>query len=214
MAQEQQPTGFFNRASVVLFLVFTIPTVLTLAGMYYVVIQGRIPGGEDSYCETNISASIHLRIDLYAYTAGLVNFESQTFSVSEDGENWNELFSDTIPVPDPIECDTAYQLLDEQNIVLQNQKSLAWSSDAGMTWHVHRVCDDPRPTGGRCDAESLIYAEVDLNTDGTGTVRVIESEVDEFGEPQRDANNNPLVDNQWQLLTENAGEIWTLQRAE
>lgn len=214
MTQEQQPTGFFNRAIVVLFLVFTIPATLSLAGMYYVAIQGRIPGGEDSFCETTLSASIYLRIDIYAYRAGLVNFETQTFSVSEDGENWNELFSDTIPAPDPIECDTAYQLLDEQNILVQNQKSISWSSDAGVTWYTHHVCDDPRPAGGRCDAESLIYSEVSLNVDGTGTLLVIESEVDEFGEPQRDANNNPIVDNQWQLQTENAGETWNLHLLE
>ena len=210
MAQEQQPSGFFNRASVVIFLVFTIPAALTLAGMYYVVIQGRIPGGVDSFCETSISSTIHLRIDMYDYRAGLVEFETQTFSVSDDGENWNELFSDTIPVPGSLACDSAYELLDENNIILQNRKSIAWSPDAGLSWNVHAVCDDPHLAQGRCDAEALNFTEVDLNADGMGSLLVIESEVDEFGEPQRDENNNPIVDNQWRLSTDNAGETWTL----
>ncbi len=210
MTQEQQPSGFFNRASVVLFLVFTIPAVLSLAGMYYVIIQGRIPGGVDSYCETAISDTIRLRIDMYDYRAGLVDFETQTFSVSDDGENWNELFSDTIPVPGSLECDSVYNLLDENNIVLQNRKSIAWSADAGLSWNVHGVCDEPHLAQGRCDAEALNFLEVDLNVDGTGSVLIIESEVDEYGEPQRDENNNPIVDNQWRLSTENAGETWSL----
>jgi len=210
MTQEQQPSGFFNRASVVIFLVFTIPAVLTIAGMYFVIVQGRIPGGVDSFCETDISSTIRLRIDKYDYRAGLVDFETQTFSVSEDGENWNELFSDTIPVPGSLECDSAYDLLDENNIVLQNQKSIAWSADAGINWTIHSVCDDPHQAQGRCDAEALNFAEIDLRPDGTGSLLVIESEVDEFGEPQRDANNNPIVDNQWRLSTDDAGETWTI----
>lgn len=210
MTQEYQPSGFLNRASVVIFLVFTIPASLTLAGMYYLILQGRVPGGTDTFCETTLNSTTSVRIDTYAYTAGLVEFETQTVSVSDDGATGNELFSDTIPHPQTLNCDNVLTRLDDSNLVLSNQKSLAWSNDNGDTWQVHRVCDDPRPTGGRCDAESLNFAEMELYPDGTGRLLVIESTVDDFGEPQRDENNQPLVDASWELITENAGIDWTL----
>ncbi|MEM9951124.1 MAG: hypothetical protein AAF846_05980 [Chloroflexota bacterium] len=207
---DEQPNGFFNRASVVLFLVFTIPASLTLAGTYYVASQGRVPGGEDTACEVAITNETDLRLEIYAYTAGLVDFETQTVSVRTPDEEFIQLFSDTIPVPRPLTCDNVLTRLDDDNLILQNQKSLAWSNDNGQTWHVHNVCDDPRPTSRRCDAEALSLNNVALNPNGSGIMMVIESAVDEFGEPQRDAEGNPIADDQWQLSTTDYGRTWSL----
>ena len=193
-----------------LFLLFTIPASLTLAGVYYVAQQGRIPGGEDSSCIADISDNVQVRIDIYAYRAGLVNFETQTFSVSDENDNWQELFADTIPVPQAVDCESNITMLDANNIILQTQKTIAWSADAGETWQIHNVCDSPRLDEGRCDAETLTYAEIDLQADGTGRLLVQQSEVDEFEEPQRDENNNPIVIAQWELITNNAGVDWSL----
>lgn len=212
MPDEGQPSGFFNRAAVVLFFVFSIPAALTIAGYYYVVIQGRIPGGRDSFCVTEIHDELSLRIDMYNYTAGLVPFETQTFSVSADGENWMELFADTIPHSQGANCDMSVSQLSPDNVVLYSQKTIAWSSDAGINWAIHNVCDTPRPSNGRCDAETLNYTEMEFNPDGTGSLTVIESEVDDFGEPQRDENGNPIVIEQWQLITSDSGETWLLVR--
>lgn len=210
MAEEQQSQGFLNQSAVLLFLLFTIPALLTLGGVYYVAQQGRIPGGDDKSCITDISDTVQVRIDIYAYRAGLVNFETQTFSVSNDGENWRELFADTIAVPQPVNCETSITYLDDDNIILQTQKTIAWSSDAGETWQVHNICDSPRPGEGRCAPETLTYAEIDLQADGTGRLLVQQSEVDEFEEPQRDENNNPIIVNQWELVTDSAGLEWSL----
>ncbi len=210
MTEKEQSRGFLNNSLVLLFLLFTIPASLTLAGVYYVAQQGRIPGGEDSSCIADISDNVQVRIDIYAYRAGLVNFERQTFSVSDENDNWQELFADTIPVPQAVDCESNITMLDANNIILQTQKTIAWSADAGETWQIHNVCDSPRPDEGRCDAETLTYAEIDLQADGTGRLLVQQSEVDEFEEPQRDENNNPIVIAQWQLITNNAGVDWSL----
>lgn len=211
MSQEQQPKGFLNNSFVLLFLLFTIPASLTLAGVYYVAQQQRIPGGEDSFCIAEVSDKTQVRIDIYAYQAGLVQFETQAFSVSEDGETWDELFEDTIAVPQGIDCISNITHLDDTNIILQTQKTIAWSSDTGETWQVHNICDSPRPDEGRCSPVTLSYAEIDLNADGIGRLLVHQSEVDEFEEPQRDADNNPIIVNQWQLVTDNAGLTWSLE---
>ncbi|MGB7341304.1 MAG: hypothetical protein WBC91_20580 [Phototrophicaceae bacterium] len=203
-----QPTGFFNRASVVLFLVFTIPAALTIAGVYYVALQGRVPGGEDSACVIALTDETDLQIEIYDYVAGLVRFETQTASIRTADAEWQILFSDTMPLPQPFNCENAVTRLDERNIIIKNQKSLAWSDDNGLTWQSHHVCDDPRPISGRCDAEALSYAAVDLNVDGSGMITVIQSAVDDFGEPQRDADGHPIVDEQWQLQTTDAGRTW------
>ena len=210
MTQKEQSRGFLNNSLVLLFLLFTIPASLTLAGVYYVAQQGRIPGGEDSSCIADISDNVQVRIDIYAYRAGLVNFETQTFSVSDENDNWQELFADTIPVPQAVDCESNITMLDANNIILQTQKTIAWSADAGETWQIHNVCDSPRLDEGRCDAETLTYAEIDLQADGTGRLLVQQSEVDEFEEPQRDENNNPIVIAQWELITNNAGVDWSL----
>ena len=210
MTEKEQSRGFLNNSLVLLFLLFTIPASLTLAGVYYVAQQGRIPGGEDSSCIADISDNVQVRIDIYAYRAGLVNFETQTFSVSDENDNWQELFADTIPVPQAVDCESNITMLDANNIILQTQKTIAWSADAGETWQIHNVCDSPRLDEGRCDAETLTYAEIDLQADGTGRLLVQQSEVDEFEEPQRDENNNPIVIAQWELITDNAGVDWSL----
>lgn len=214
MADENQSQGILNNSFVLLFLLFTIPASLALAGVFYVAQQQRIPGGEDSFCVRDISDNIQVRINIYAYTAGLVQFETQSFSVSDDnGENWRELFDDTIPVPLDLTCDNGISYLDADNIILQTQKTIAWSADRGDTWQIHNVCDSPRPNEGRCDAETLIFSDIDLQVDGTGSLLVQQSEVDEFEEPQRDENNNPIVVDEWQLITENAGLEWVLVSA-
>lgn len=210
MPDEGQPSGFLNRAIVVLFLVFSIPAALTVAGTYYVAIQGRVPGGSESFCETTINEELSIRIDIYSYTAGLVPFETQTFSVSDDGENWTELFADTMPHPQEASCEASISQLDENNILLYSQKTVAWSSDGGANWSVHNVCDSPQPSNGRCDTETLNYSDMDFNADGTGSLTVIESDVDDFGEPQRDEDSNPLIVEQWQLTTSNSGQNWSL----
>lgn len=210
MTEKEQSRGFLNNSLVLLFLLFTIPASLTLAGVYYVAQQGRIPGGDDSSCIADISDNVQVRIDIYAYRAGLVNFETQTFSVSDENDNWQELFADTIPVPQAVDCESNITMLDANNIILQTQKTIAWSADAGETWQIHNVCDSPRPDEGRCDAETLTYADVDLQADGTGRLLVQQSEVDEFEEPQRDENNNPIVIAQWELITDNSGVDWSL----
>lgn len=210
MTEKEQSRGFLNNSLVLLFLLFTIPASLTLAGVYYVAQQGRIPGGDDSSCIADISDNVQVRIDIYAYRAGLVNFETQTFSVSDENDNWQELFADTIPVPQAVDCESNITMLDANNIILQTQKTIAWSADAGETWQIHNVCDSPRLDEGRCDAETLTYAEIDLQADGTGRLLVQQSEVDEFEEPQRDENNNPIVIAQWELITDNAGVDWSL----
>ncbi len=56
----------------------------------------------------------------------------------------------------------------------------------------------------------LTYAEIDLQADGMGRLLVQQSEVDEFEEPQRDENNNPIIVNQWELVTDSAGLEWSL----
>lgn len=207
---DEQPNGFFNRASVVLFLLFVIPASLTLAGVYYVAIQGRVPGGVDTFCERSITETTELRIDTYDYTAGLVEFQTQAVSIRNDADaDWTELFSDTIPIPRPLTCDSVLTRLDDDNLVLQNQKSVAWSNDNGVTWQVQNVCDDPRPSN-RCDAEALNVIDVNFNIDGTGTITIIESAVDEFGEPQRDDNGNLIADDEWQLTTSDYGATWLL----
>lgn len=211
MADEQQSQGILNNSFVLLFLLFTIPASLTLAGVFYMSQQQRIPGGADSFCVRDISDNTQVRLDIYAYTAGLVQFETQSFSVSDDaGENWLELFEDTIPVPLELNCDNGIRYLDDDNIILQTQKTIAWSADRGNTWQTHNVCDSPRPDEGRCDAETLTFAEIDLQADGSGRLMVQQSEVDEFEEPQRDENNNPIVVAEWELITEDAGENWVL----
>ena len=93
-----QPTGFFNRASVVLFLVFTIPAALTIAGVYYVALQGRVPGGEDSACVIALTDETDLQIEIYDYVAGLVRFETQTASIRTADAELQILFSDTMPL--------------------------------------------------------------------------------------------------------------------
>lgn len=206
-----QPTSFFNRSGFVIFIIFTIPAALTMAGIYYVALQGRVPGGEDRACVVSLTDDTDLQIEIYDYVAGLVRFETQTASIrNNDDDNWQALFSDTIPIPQSFDCENGVTRLDEQNIIIQNQKSLAWSSDNAVTWQTHNVCDDPRPTSGRCDPEALSYADVTINADGSGNIIVIESAVDDFGEPQRDADDNPIVDEQWQLQTTDAGVTWQL----
>jgi len=216
MSEDTQPQGFLNRSLVTLFLVFTIPAALTLAGTYYVAQTGRVPGGEDTFCERAITDDVSFRIDVYTYTAGLVQFQTQTFSYRQENiastasDEWITLFSDTMPNPETVACETNVLQLNDSNIVLQNQKSMAWSSDGGSTWAIHNICDDPRPQSGRCDAETLNIVDTQFNADGTGILYVQESAVDGFGEPQRDDNNNPIADDEWRLLTDDFGQTWFL----
>ncbi|MGJ3238344.1 MAG: hypothetical protein ACFE0Q_06525 [Anaerolineae bacterium] len=214
MTDEQQPSGFLNRAVVVLLLVFSIPAGLTALGTYYVAVQGRVPGGAERQCERVITSDSTLRVDIYAYVAGLVEFETQTVSIRVGNNDWQELFSDTIPVPQPLDCDNVLTELNDQHHLLHNQKSVAWSSDGGVTWQVQRVCDDPRPSSGRCDAETLQYAQVEASPDGQGSLLVVQSDVDDFGEPQRADDGQSIIVNQWRLLTDDAGQSWTLDTLE
>ncbi len=214
MSQDQQPQGFLNRSFVVLVLTFTIPALLTLAGTAYVATRGRIPGGVDSFCERTLNENIATRINIYDYQAGLVQFETQTFLVRENGGELRELFADTIPAPKPTTCETNIIELDTSIFLLQSQKTIAWSNDAGQSWQIQNVCDDPRPTNSRCDAETLNFADVLINADGTGQLTVQESIVDEFGEPQRDVDDDPIVANQWTIITTDAGQTWSLQSSE
>lgn len=212
---DEQPRGFLNRGLVVIILTFSIPALLTAAGTYYVAVQGRVPGGEDStICQRTLADSVDVRLDIYAYTAGLVEFETQSISVRDTAArdaDWRELFADTMPSPRDFTCDDNIRILGEDSILLYNQKTIAVTVDNGTTWHTHNVCDDPRPQGNRCDSEALNYASIDIQADGGGRLLVQESAVDEFGEPQRDADGNPIPSDEWVLLTTDGGMTWQLQ---
>ncbi|MEL6307870.1 MAG: hypothetical protein AAFN11_05940 [Chloroflexota bacterium] len=215
---DEQPQGFFNRGLVVILLTFSIPAILTIAGTYYVAVQGRVPGGEDStICQQALTESTDVRLDVYAYTAGLVEFETQSILVrdtSATDTEWQTLFSDTMPSPETFTCDTNIQQVSETVFLLFNQKTIAISSDSGNTWRTHNICDDPRPQGNRCDSEALNYASIDIQADGTGELLVQESAVDEFGEPQRDESGNPIPSAEWTLLTDDVGVTWRLASSE
>jgi hypothetical protein len=68
----------------------------------------------------------------------------------------------------------------------------------------------PRPDSGFCDDDPLNIVSVTFDNPMQGTIVVRESLTDEYGEPLSDEQGEPIYLNEYQLLTDNGGETWTL----
>lgn len=207
--QDKQSSGFFNRSIVALSVMFIVPALLVVVGFFYVALQGRIPGGTDTSCERT-SEDMTVRIDVYAYQSGLALFQLQTFSLSEDGSTWRELFQDDVRAPRSINCDDNIVQVSDTMLLLFNRKTVAISVDTGATWQFHHVCDEPLPIDGRCDADSINIVSIDLAENGQGRILVQESIVDEYGEPLTE-NGEALIKQEYALLTSDFGNTWQLE---
>jgi hypothetical protein len=207
--QEAQPQGFFNRGIVGLLMLFIIPALLTVGAMFLVIAMGRIPGGTERSCERVLNDSYSIRLNIYAYQSGLSLFETQTIAVSHH-RVWQDLASDTVQWPRGIDCEKNIVELSANVFLLYNEKTLALSDNAGESWQVYNVCDEPRPGSGRCDPEPLNLLDMSFAPDGSGRFTVRESITDEYGQPLYE-NGLPRIASQWTITTNDAGRTWMLE---
>ncbi len=210
--QNREHNGILNNAIVGLLLLFTIPALLTVGGVWIVAQQGRIPGGATRSCEQFYSESLGFRIEQYNYQAGLTPFAEETFFATTDGgATWEEVFANTVIGPDALDCAAGIQQLSDDVYTLRNQKSVAITPDAGATWHTQNVCDDPRPETGRCDADPLRFRAFTLEVEsGSGSVVVNRAVVDEYGLPLTE-DGEVRVAETYTLTTDDYGQTWQLQ---
>lgn len=204
--EDTQAQGFWNRGINGLLAVFTIPALLTIGAMFIVIWLGRIPGGEETYCERTLGASSTIRLTTYAYQAGLSLFQNQHISV-----NGQELTVDTVQWPAGINCDNNIFELSTGVYLLYNEKTILLSDDAGETWQRYNVCDEPRPIAGRCDADPLSLLNITFAADASGSFTVRQSITDEYGQPLYDENNQPRIASEWVIRTNDAGRTWLLE---
>jgi hypothetical protein len=202
MTEKDQPQGFFNNAIVVLLLLFTIPMLLVVGGFVVVALQGRIPGGTTSTCERTLDDR-QFRLEVYAYTAGLTPYETQSFYLDDQ-----LLFEDTIQAPDTATCADNMQRLGD-HYLLFNQKTVAIINPDGSLHLQQNVCDDPRPEG-RCDVDAVNYAQIDVDSPDVLRLRVQESIVDEYGQPLFDSDGERRIIDEYLLSTNDGGQMWTI----
>ncbi len=205
-------SGFLNNAIVGLLLLFTIPAILTVGGVWLVAQQGRVPGGTTRSCELFFGDATGFRVEQYVYQAGLTPFAQETFFATTDGgTTWEEIFGSTVIAPETLDCTRNIRELSEGLYVLQNQKGIGITSDAGETWYTQNVCDDPRPATGRCDADPLRFRNFTLDTGtGTGSIEVSQAVVDEYGLPITE-NGEVRIANTYTLITDDYGQSWQLR---
>jgi hypothetical protein len=203
--QDEQPKGFLNRGITGLLLLFSIPALLTIGAMFVVIWIGRIPGGDDRLCQRQLSETITAEISVYAYQAGLSRFELQTISV-----NGSDLAVDDVGWPHGINCDENIVELSEGVYLLYTEKTIILSDNAGESWQSYNVCDEPRPSSGRCDAEPLSLLNISFDASAVGQFTVRESITDEYGQPLYE-NGQPRIASEWRIRTDDAGRNWLLE---
>lgn len=205
-------SGFLNNAIVGLLLLFTIPALLTVGGVWLVAQQGQIPGGTTRSCELFFGDATGFRVEQYIYQAGLTPFAQEAFFATTDGgTTWSEIFGNTVIAPEELDCESSISQLSAAVYVLQNQKGIAITPDSGATWYTQSVCDDPRPASGRCDADPLRFRNFTLDAaSGTGSIEVSRAVVDEYGLPITEGGEVRIADT-YTLITENYGERWQLR---
>ncbi|MCA9914863.1 MAG: hypothetical protein KC496_16030 [Anaerolineae bacterium] len=210
--ENESRSGFWNNAIVGLLVMFTIPALLTVGGVWIVAQQGKIPGGTTRSCEQFFGETTGFRVEQYKYQAGLTPFAQEAiFATTDGGSTWNEIFSNTVTAPETLDCENNIRQLSEEVYLLQNQKGISITPDAGATWYTHGVCDDPRPQSGRCDADPLRLRNFALDaTTGAGSVDVIRAVVDEYGLPITDNGEIRIADT-YTLVTDDYGESWQLR---
>lgn len=201
--QDEQSQGFLNRGINGLLLLFSVPALLTIGAMFIVIWMGRIPGGTETVCERQLDQTNTVRLTVYAYQAGLSRFETQTISV-----NGNELASDTVQWPAGIDCKSNIIELSDTSYLLYTEKTIILSDNAGESWQLYNVCDEPRPTSGRCDADPLSLLNISFDASASGSFTVRQSITDEYGQPLYDENNQPRFASEWAIRTEDAGRSW------
>lgn len=211
---QQEPRGFLNNAIIGLALLFTVPALLTVGGVWLVAQQEQIPGGTETACERTLTETVVIRIEQYTYQAGLTPYEQQRFFHSQDGgTTWTLLFDDTVQAPRGLNCDDNIRVLDDGSYLLFNRKHIALSSDGGASWQTHYVCDAPRPTEERCDEEAVDFAAIEFVDGQRGNLLVQRLVVDEYGMPLSE-NGEPLVTSSYTLSTQDGGEHWNITSVE
>jgi len=199
----------FRRGIVALMLISLIPLTIFMSGYWIVAQYGRVPGGSTTTCERTIDDTISFHIEKYRYQSGLTQFEIQTFSVSNDGGvSWLEIFEVDVQTPKTISCIENIQVTPDDGYLVLSQKSVGISQDA-FDWHIHHVCDNPRPTEKRCDEDILNIVEADFVNSAQGIIRIEQSLVDEFGEPVTE-NGEPVLVGFYHLQTSDSGLTWTI----
>lgn len=206
------PQGFLNNAIVGLLILFTIPAVLVVGGFVLVAQLGGVPGGETTTCERQVTDATTIRIETYAYTAGLTNYTQETFFAINRGDE-QQIMQDTVQAPRMnITCDNNIQVFDN-GLILFSPKSIAIRTDENQRWQVHNICDDPRPESGRCDADPLNIVAVNFTDATNGQIRIEESIVDEYGQPISE-DGDPLIAEAYILTTRDGGISWQVQTTE
>jgi hypothetical protein len=203
---QEEKTGFLNRGINGLLLLFSIPAILTIGAMFVVIWMGRIPGGTESACERQLSDSLTIQLTSYAYQAGLSQFEIQTISAND-----TELASDTVQWPQGINCESNILELGTGVYLLHTEKTIILSDNAGESWQVYNVCDEPHPLEGRCDADPLSLLNISFDSSATGQFTVRQSITDEYGQPLYDENRQPRIASEWTIYTSDAGRTWLLE---
>lgn len=209
-ARLNEPDGLLNRPIVMLALLFTIPASLVFIGYVYVINAGAPPGGDTVACERVIDDTLAFRIESYQFSAGLTRYEEQRFFASTDGgAAYEQIFSARVQNPSGVSCDENIQALDDETYLLWHRKTVALSPDAGASWRVQGVCDDPRPDG-RCDTDALDFVTVEFTSPQDGRIEVREAVVDEYGVPQT-SNGEVEVINRYTLTTDDTAAGWQLR---
>lgn len=209
---DQQSLGFWNNSMVGLGVLFIIPALLVVGGFFVVAALGRPAGGVDEACTTAVAATLQRRTSTYTYQAGITPYQQQTLAISLDGGvTWNDVFDDVVQNPQDLPCEARinFSQIADDAYLAWHRKNVALSVDGGETWRVQNICDDPRPTGGRCDPDELDFGAVMFDDVQNGEVLVQRFVLDEYGQ-RVNADGSLRIAEEYALVTDDAAQNWSL----
>lgn len=122
--------------------------------------------GEPFVCERSFDGIGTGRLEVQPAEAGGRYFEEQFFTFRGEGdEEFREVLTLRPPTPrGDLSCEANMLATEDDSLLFWAEEALAISEDAGLTWQLWAVCDDPRPEFGCREAEyiqSIDFAGVD-----------------------------------------------------
>lgn len=155
------------------------------------------PAGEVTDCTvTNDSGTITVALTIEPIEVSGRYFETHTFAQISDSDESDVIFANTRPSPDETTCEQNIIFMDSEAVVVWNGAAVAWSENAGDSWRIWEMCDEPRPSFGCVDRERIERVTVESATSGQIDVYAPEGS---YSIVTGDAGEN------WQLKTELSG---------